>query len=62
MIERVARLRELHEPDTDWLVYWRSRTPVERLEMVEALRREFYGYDDATEPRLSRVHRLLDLA
>jgi hypothetical protein len=62
MIERVAKLRDLHDRDAEWVDYWRSRPPAERVGMVEALRREFYGYDDATEPRLPRVHRLLERA
>jgi len=34
--------------------YWHSRTPQERLEALELMRRRAYGYDQATA-RLQRV-------
>jgi hypothetical protein len=34
--------------------YWRSKSPAERFEALELLRRIAYGYDPATE-RLQRV-------
>ena len=55
---RVARKRGLHEPD-DSLDYWLSVAPSERLAMVQELRAEYHGWEDATGPRLQRVHRVL---
>jgi hypothetical protein len=37
--------------------YWLSRTPQERLQALECLRRLYYGYDPAT----ARVQRVLDV-
>jgi hypothetical protein len=38
----------------DDAAYWRTRTPLERLEAIEIMRQILYGYDPATE-RLQRV-------
>ena len=45
----------------DERAYWRSKTPLERLEALELLRRIHYGYDPATE-RLQRVLEVVELA
>ena len=37
--------------------YWRSKTPLERLEAVETMRRILYGYDPS-----ERLQRLLEVA
>jgi len=42
------------EQEEDQKLYWRSKTPHERLEAVELTRQLLYGYDPATA-RLQRV-------
>ena len=37
--------------------YWRSKTPLERLEAVETMRQILYGYDPS-----ERLQRLLEVA
>ena len=38
--------------------YWLSRTPRERFEAIETIRRTLYGYDPTTE----RIQRVLEVA
>lgn len=57
-IVRVVRRRRLTDAD-DSLDYWLSVEPAERLAMVQELRAEYHGWDDAAGPRLQRVHRVL---
>jgi len=52
---RVDSLRD----ESDERAYWRSRTPLERLQALELLRQINYGYDPATA-RLQRVLKLLN--
>ncbi len=48
----------LHQADdTD---YWRTKTPLERLEALEYLRQIHFGYDPTTE-RLQRVLEIVPL-
>lgn len=35
--------------------YWHAKTPAERLEALELMRQNAYGYKDATAGRLPRV-------
>ena len=53
----------LAEQDRDDRRYWLSRTPHERLQAVETIRRALYGYDPSTErlQRVLEVGRLTDL-
>ena len=48
----------LGEQDDDDRKYWLSKTPRERLEGVETIRRVLYGYDPATV----RLQRVLEVA
>jgi hypothetical protein len=45
MIEKVVAKYDLTDPDAARrdLEYWLTRTPEERVEAVEILRRQFYG-------------------
>jgi hypothetical protein len=44
--------------------YWLSRTPIERLEALEAIRAMNYGYseEDQTQQVFQRVYRAAELA
>lgn len=58
-IVRVARVVSLSEQGSD-LDYWLTRPPEARVAAVEAIRREYHGWeDDDAEPRLQRVCRVL---
>ncbi len=57
-IARVVSKRHLHDAD-DSVLFWRSLPPADRVAMVQQLRAEFHGWDDAIGPRLQRVHRVL---
>ncbi|NOT01093.1 MAG: hypothetical protein HOP29_10740 [Phycisphaerales bacterium] len=46
--------------DNDARTYWRSRTPLERLEALEFLRQVMYGYDPVAD-RLQRVLEVVEL-
>lgn len=53
-MEKVIAKKRLGDPSGD-LAYWRTRTVEERLEALEALRQQTYGYDDETVPQMERV-------
>ena len=42
----------------DEKAYWRSKTPLERLEALELMRQIIYGYNPAT----TRLQRVLEVA
>jgi hypothetical protein len=46
------------EQGTDF-AYWQSRTPQERLEALESIRREYHIGQYGTEPRFQRVFRIV---
>lgn len=52
------QIRSLHERDD--LSVWKEKTPLERLEELEALRMTFFAYDQDTE-RLQRIFRITQL-
>jgi hypothetical protein len=47
--------------ESDEKAYWKSKTPLERLENLEFMRQVNYGYDPATA-RLQRVLEVVELA
>lgn len=53
-VERTVRKVSLHDQPSD-ATYWRGRSPEERLEALEQIRREYHGWTDDTQPRLQRV-------
>ncbi|HEY5876364.1 MAG TPA: hypothetical protein VIT64_13735 [Ilumatobacteraceae bacterium] len=57
-IARVVTRRRLHDRSND-RSYWLQVPAADRVAMVEDLRAEYHGWDDATGPRLQRVHRVL---
>jgi hypothetical protein len=58
MIKKVVKRKSLHESSAkDDLAYWLSKTPEERIEAVEFLRKQYY---EGT-PRLQRVGRIVEL-
>ena len=62
MIEKVVKIRDLNEQKCesiqDDLKYWRSKSPQERIEAVEYLRRQYNG--DTT--RLQKSVRVIQLS
>ena len=59
MIRNVVSKHHLHGSQAKLdLEYWLSRTPEERVEAVEILRRQFYG----NSARLQRVARVIKRA
>ncbi len=59
-MERIIAHRPLHQRDDDDRAYWLSRTPVDRLQAVEALRQHYIAQNHV-EPGLQRVHRFIGL-
>ena len=59
MIEKVVKKRNLRDSSSkqEELAYWLTKTPEERIEAVEYLRRQYYGNSD----RLQRVARVVQL-
>ncbi len=55
MIKKMKRITKLTDSDDrDNLAYWSEKTPEERLEAVELLRRQYYG-DTTGLQRVARV-------
>ena len=53
-VDRTAfRVDNLYD-ESDEKAYWKSKSPIERLEALELMRQVIYGYDPATA-RLQRV-------
>lgn len=50
-----VRIVKLTDPNTDFQ-YWQSQPSWKRLATLEAIRREYHGWDYETEPRLQRVY------
>jgi hypothetical protein len=48
------------EADADDVAYWMSKTPSERIEAIEYLRRWLYG-EDQVDARLQRVFEFAEL-
>ena len=46
------------DEETSERVYWRTRSPKERMEALELMRQIIYGYDPAT----TRLQRVLEIA
>jgi hypothetical protein len=56
-IALVVNKKRLSEHRNEFL-FWQSQSYEARLAALEALRREYYGWTDDTEPRLQRVCRI----
>ena len=57
MLAKVAKIKKLHDSsEKDDVVYWLSKTPAERIEAVEFLRKQMYN---EPAPRLQRVARIV---
>jgi hypothetical protein len=54
-IERVVTKRGLHDEDNHDRAYWMSVSAADRVAMVQELRADYHGWDDATGPRMERV-------
>ncbi len=48
ILQRTAFIVALVFDQSDEKLYWLSKTPYERLEAVELMRRIIYGYDPST--------------
>ena len=58
MVVAVTKHPSGKEP-TDF-AYWQSRPPIERLEALEAIRREYILWKYGTWPRFQRVYRIIE--
>jgi hypothetical protein len=59
-IEAVGRVCRKEEVPSD-LVYWRTRSPEERLDALEAIRKEFNDAKYGPDQRLQRVYRITQM-
>ena len=55
MIKKILKIKNIREKNKDDLAYWLSRSPNERIEAVETLRKQFNG----TTERFQRVIRVI---
>jgi hypothetical protein len=59
MDKSTIRKVKTSEQGTDF-AYWQSRTPQERLQALEAIRREYHRGQFGNEPRFQRVLRIVN--
>lgn len=57
-IDRSAIVISTLQEPTDEMAYWKTKTPLERLEALELMRQILYAYD----PSSSRLQRVLTIA
>jgi len=57
-IQKVVTRKRKGDDDSAW-TYWVTRPVTERLAMVEELRAEHHGWTYESEPRLSRICRVI---
>ncbi len=57
MIQKIVKIKNLNDKDliSDDLKYWLSKSPEERVETVDYLRKQFHGNSE----RLQRVVRVI---
>lgn len=57
LIAKTYRKVKLGQEGSDF-AFWQSRTPQERLEALESIRREYHRWKYGAEPRFQRVYRV----
>lgn len=58
---RILTFSKLESSDFEDTLYWLSKSPLERLLALEALRQQMYGYGSAA-PRLQRFLEIVEPA
>ncbi len=58
---RHVEVIKMSEENSDFK-YWKSLTPLARLEILAEIRREFHGWKNGAEPRFKRVYRVIKFA
>ncbi len=59
-IIKAVTKRSLHDQESD-LSYWQMQPMQARIDALEEIRKEFHQWKYSAQPRLQRVHRILDL-
>ncbi|MDA3832153.1 MAG: hypothetical protein PF495_02030 [Spirochaetales bacterium] len=57
-IEKVCRKFNINRQPSDF-EYWQSQPYEKRLAVLEEIRKEYHGGDDASESGLQRVYRII---
>lgn len=58
-MEKVVRKISIKDKRNYDLEYWLSKTPEERIAAIETLRKQMYGNENDSVPRLQRVLRII---
>ncbi len=58
-MEKSLKIVQLKDKQTDFL-YWSSKSEIERLSAIEILRQQYINYKKDVQPRLQRVHRIIN--
>ena len=53
-MDKILKIVQLKDKSTD-LIYWRSKSEIERLEAVEILRQQYINFKKNVQPGLQRV-------
>ena len=53
-VDKTTMVISSFDDPSDEIIYWSSKSPIERLAAIELMRQIIYGYDPATT-RLQRV-------
>lgn len=59
-MEKTIKVLDINEADELDAEYWRSRTPSERLDMLQYLREEYYTFKNENRKRFQRVLRIVE--
>ena len=58
-MEKSLKIVQLKDKQTDFL-YWSSKSEIERLNAIELLRQQYINYKNDVQPRLQRIHRIIN--
>lgn len=59
-MEKTIKVLDINEADELDVEYWRSRTPAERLDMLQYLREEYFTFKNENRKRFQRVLRIVE--
>ena len=58
-MEKVLKIVNLKDKCNDF-IFWSSKSEIERLQAVEALRQQYINYKKDVQSRLQRVYRIIN--
>lgn len=59
-MEKVFRIVPMADSDDHDIEYWKSKSPEEKLDVLQRLREEFYTFKNESRKRFQRVYRIIE--